>query len=175
MPTAIAHSHLHLLVNRVHPDTGKAWERWKDQPVIQQVLREEERGLGMREVSGRLASLPLDGRSSPTPAPARRETHAPPLLQRIAYDLAAYERVVEAGRQQSEAETAATAARMRAAEADVATQRAAGAQESFRQAFQKVYLDPEWAERAFRGSADRDGLPKPHSPCGSTQNGSGHC
>jgi hypothetical protein len=52
-----AHSHLHLLVNRVHPETGKAWERWKDQPVIQQVLREEERELGLREVPGRLASL----------------------------------------------------------------------------------------------------------------------
>lgn len=50
-----AHAHLHLLVNRVHPETGKAWERWKDRPLIQEVLREEERALGLREVSGTLS------------------------------------------------------------------------------------------------------------------------
>ena len=33
------HAHVHVLVNRVHPITGKAWDRWQDQPVIQQVLR----------------------------------------------------------------------------------------------------------------------------------------
>jgi hypothetical protein len=48
------HPHLHLLVNRVHPETGLAWERWKDQPLIQQVLREEEQALGLREVPGTL-------------------------------------------------------------------------------------------------------------------------
>lgn len=52
------HAHVHVLVNRVHPVTGKAWDRWQDQPVIQQVLREEERALGIREVSGRLYQLP---------------------------------------------------------------------------------------------------------------------
>src|SRR5690348_8776148 len=48
------HPHLHLLVNRVHPETGLVWDRWQDQPMIQQVLREEERALGLREVPGRL-------------------------------------------------------------------------------------------------------------------------
>lgn len=46
------HPHLHILVNRVHPETGKGWDRWQDMAVIQQVLREEERALGLREVNG---------------------------------------------------------------------------------------------------------------------------
>lgn len=57
------HAHVHVLVNRVHPDTGKAWERWKDRPVIEQVLREQEHALGLRVVNGRLAPLP--GREVP--------------------------------------------------------------------------------------------------------------
>jgi hypothetical protein len=57
------HAHVHLLVNRVHPDTGKAWERWKDRPVIEQVLREYEQRLGLRQVNGRLAPIP--GREVP--------------------------------------------------------------------------------------------------------------
>jgi hypothetical protein len=52
------HAHVHVLVNRVHPVTGRAWDRWQDHPVIQQVLREEERALGIREVRGRLYELP---------------------------------------------------------------------------------------------------------------------
>jgi hypothetical protein len=45
------HPHLHVLVNRVHPETGKAWDRWQDLPAIQRVLREEERALGLRELA----------------------------------------------------------------------------------------------------------------------------
>src|SRR5438105_4929856 len=49
------HPHMHLLVNRVHPTTGKAWDRWQDRPAIQQLLREEEDLLGLRRVPRRLA------------------------------------------------------------------------------------------------------------------------
>ncbi|HWI89034.1 MAG TPA: relaxase/mobilization nuclease domain-containing protein [Sphingomicrobium sp.] len=52
------HAHVHIMVNRVHPETGVAWERWKDRPVIERALREEERALGLREVAGRLAPAP---------------------------------------------------------------------------------------------------------------------
>ena len=57
------HAHVHVLVNRVHPETGRAWERWKDRPIIEQVLREEERALGLRQINGRLAPVP--GREPP--------------------------------------------------------------------------------------------------------------
>lgn len=48
------HPHLHILVNRVHPETGKVWDRWQDMPAIQEVLRAEERALGLRAVPGHL-------------------------------------------------------------------------------------------------------------------------
>lgn len=39
-------SHLHIMVNRVHPETGKAWSRWRDVPRIREVLNEIEREQG---------------------------------------------------------------------------------------------------------------------------------
>lgn len=52
-----AHAHVHVMVNRIHPETGVAWERWQDRPIIERALREEERALGLREVGGRLHAL----------------------------------------------------------------------------------------------------------------------
>jgi len=61
-----AHPHVHVMVNRVHPGTGVAWERWQDRPRIERTLRELERELGLREVAGRLYQL--DGQEPPEPA-----------------------------------------------------------------------------------------------------------
>ena len=61
-----AHPHVHIMVNRVHPETGVAWERWRDRPRIERTLRELERALGLREVAGRLYQL--DGQEPPEPA-----------------------------------------------------------------------------------------------------------
>jgi hypothetical protein len=58
-----AHPHVHLMVNRVHPETGVAWDRWQDRPQIERTLRELERELGLREVAGRLYQL--DGQEAP--------------------------------------------------------------------------------------------------------------
>lgn len=57
-----AHAHVHIMVNRIHPETGVAWERWQDRPIIERALREQERALGLREVPGRLHHL--DGREA---------------------------------------------------------------------------------------------------------------
>ena len=62
-----AHPHVHIMVNRVHPDTGIAWDRWKDRPRIERTLRELERKLGLREVAGRLYQM--DGKEPPERAP----------------------------------------------------------------------------------------------------------
>jgi len=56
-----AHAHLHVMVNRIHPETGVAWERWQDRPIIERTLREHERAFGLREVPGRLHEI--DGRA----------------------------------------------------------------------------------------------------------------
>jgi hypothetical protein len=75
------------MVNRVHPETGRAWSRWQDQPKIQQALRELERELGVREVPGRLWQHP---EQEPPERPATtfgeraraERTGAPPLVER---------------------------------------------------------------------------------------------
>ena len=71
------HAHVHLLVNRVRPELGRAWERWKDQPLIQQVLREEEGALGLRRVESSL-TLEIDGNDRATSALGSRphDVHA---------------------------------------------------------------------------------------------------
>jgi len=58
-----AHPHVHCMVNRVHPQTERAWERWQDRPQIERTLRELERELGLREVPGRLYQL--EGQTPP--------------------------------------------------------------------------------------------------------------
>ncbi|MEO8881584.1 MAG: relaxase/mobilization nuclease domain-containing protein [Gemmatimonadaceae bacterium] len=51
------HAHVHVMVNRVHPETGLAWERWRDRPTIERALREAERAFALRVVPGRLHQL----------------------------------------------------------------------------------------------------------------------
>lgn len=52
------HSHIHLMVNRVHPETGRAWHTGHDYARIEKSLRRQERELGLREVPGRHFALP---------------------------------------------------------------------------------------------------------------------
>jgi hypothetical protein len=153
-----AHAHLHLLVNRVHPETGKAWERWKDQPLIQQVLREQECELGLREVPGRLTIVAERERQSSQRAPAEREGKVPPFLRSLARDLAKYEQVIEISRKQYEAEIAAAAARVRLSELEAASERAMAARASVNAALAAVYRDPARAHRAFLEAVESRGV-----------------
>src|SRR5574338_354580 len=153
-----AHSHVHMLINRIHPETGKAWERWKDQPVIQQVLREQERELGLREVPGRLAPSQSHDKAAPEQSPPSADIEASPFLRRLAQDLAAYERVVEFGLEQFKAQIAATATRTRTEEVRGATERVDVARASFRNALAAVYQNPDEADRAFRAAAEHGGV-----------------
>jgi hypothetical protein len=89
------HAHFHLMVNRVDPDTGRAWNRWQDQVITQRVLREEERALGLREVRGRLYRLPgqeMPERATRTSGELRQAVRSgiDPLVDRVrahAYEL----------------------------------------------------------------------------------------
>jgi hypothetical protein len=45
-----AHAHVHVVVNRIHPDTLAVWDRWRDQTTLQRVLADQERALGVREL-----------------------------------------------------------------------------------------------------------------------------
>ncbi len=50
------HPHLHVMVNRVHPETGVAWEKWKYKTRLEKSLKAQEKELGLTEVPGRLAN-----------------------------------------------------------------------------------------------------------------------
>jgi Relaxase/Mobilisation nuclease domain len=54
------HRHVHVLVNRVHPETGRVWDRSFDYRAVQEILREEERALGLRRVPGRFAEVEVE-------------------------------------------------------------------------------------------------------------------
>jgi hypothetical protein len=52
------HQHVHLMINRVHPETGRAWHPGHDYARIEKSLRQQERELELREVPGRHYTLP---------------------------------------------------------------------------------------------------------------------
>ena len=43
-----AQEHIHLMVNRVHPETYRAWDRWQDRPRLMASLRPQELALGLK-------------------------------------------------------------------------------------------------------------------------------
>lgn len=59
------HPHVHIMVNRVHPETGKAWQTSHDYARIEKVLRSLEKEWGLTPVPGHHA------REKGAPAPDR--------------------------------------------------------------------------------------------------------
>jgi hypothetical protein len=47
------HRHVHALVNRIHPESFAAWDRWQDRAVLDRVLAQVEVEFGLRRVVGR--------------------------------------------------------------------------------------------------------------------------
>lgn len=48
-----AHPHLHVVVNRVHPETGRAWEIWKSKQRLERAASDVARDFGFEQVPGR--------------------------------------------------------------------------------------------------------------------------
>jgi len=138
-----AHSHMHVLVNRVHPETGLVWDRWQDYPTIQRVLRREEQELGLRPVAPSLDSL--------------RGRGAEERLSGVAADLAAYDRVNEAAEQRYTAEREVSALEARAAQFDTALRREAQGQAAFDDRLGRAFRHPTEARDLFLQTADREG------------------
>lgn len=66
-----AHPHVHVMVNRVHPEHHKVWSNWHDYRRIERSLRQQEAELGLRRVPGRHAPLPERDRAGLEREPAR--------------------------------------------------------------------------------------------------------
>ena len=166
------HAHVHLLVNRVHPELGRAWERWKDQPLIQQVLREEESALGLRQVESSL-TLQLDGTdrarsalgSRPHNVPAERlpqlpnrERESSRALNEIADGLEKYERASNLKEEVRTTRSELDAAQARVSRLELTHTRAQAAFEQFNSSLAAVYHDSESAGKAFTKLARQGGI-----------------
>src|SRR2546428_6731600 len=151
------HAHMHLMVNRVHPETGKVWSRWQDYRAIQRLLREEEEAAGLRRVPGRFSERSASGGE---------------VTKGLADDLQTYERLVEVGRERYNGELEVAAAQARLTQLDAAAERARRALDTLKEWVHAMYRDPEHALGSFLASAGREpaptlrALPDPPHRCG---------
>ena len=162
-----AHPHMHILVNRVHPETGRVWDRWQDQPVIQRVLREEEQRLGLRAVAASLDTTRERGDTERNqrhatafnvepqlPAQERQRSAATSSLQS---EFDTYDRVNELARERYSAERGVAAAGARAQQVEAAVLRAERARDALNVALAKAYQDPDAVRTSFLNLADERG------------------
>lgn len=156
------HAHMHLLINRVHPDTGKMWDRWQDFPRIQRVLREEERALGLRAVETQVAErekarqekrteqLELVGTEDRTKGNGRRHQHERGGdLDAIRADFDAHDRVSELVQERYSLEMDLAGLQANASRLETAFHRAERADEAFNRELAAAYRQPETAKAAF--------------------------
>lgn len=72
------HEHVHVMVNRVHPETGRAWDRWQDRPKLVAAMRSRGGGSGFASGGG---ADPEGGAQIPSPVLRQLErTGRPPLV-----------------------------------------------------------------------------------------------
>lgn len=156
------HSHLHIMVNRVHPVSQKAWDRWQDYVAVQRVLREEERALGLRQ-------LELDSEKSRvhslTPAqndPALPASRAEYFAQRRSFnqirdDLATYENKTEDSRLRYSAELNVASSEARATQLEESIRRVQRLDSAFAKTLGALYHDPESAKAKFLDAVQEQG------------------
>jgi len=161
-----AHPHLHILVNRIHPETGRAWDRWQDYPAVQRVLREEERSLNLRSVP---ASVDLSRdqrqRADDVGMPTRerpdrdheRGTGSHRGVSKINQDLGVLERAQRSAEERFAAERDLAAAESRRSRLETAIAREAQARTAFASCLEKGYRDPPAAANAFLRVAEQEG------------------
>src|SRR5260370_23595948 len=116
------HPHMHIIVNRIHPETGRVWNKWYDWQRVRQVVAEEEHRLGLR----------------PGPTGLTKVDH-------VARDLETLERVGHLSGERYRAQMEASAARAREVRFELALERALRARARCNRALEVVYRDPQRA------------------------------
>ena len=172
------HPHMHLLINRVHPETGLVWNRWQDRAVLQQVLRDEEQALGLRVVPGRLASaeptmVNRTDRGARETSDQKNEASSPPpppnlglsvelsrrgRLVEVTNHLQEYERIEELSHERYRIEVDTISLRTRITTLGQAAESTSRANEAFDNALGRVYLDPPTARERFIMAAEQRGI-----------------
>ena len=157
------HSHLHILINRIHPLSHKAWDRWQDYAVVQRVLREEERALGLHQLDvGAERSL---GKSTTRDENAQTAplTRAEYFAQRrsltqIRDDLTAYESKTEQNRLRYSAELSVASSEARATQLEEAVRRVQRLDGAFLAALGGIYRDAEATKATFLAIVQTEGV-----------------
>jgi hypothetical protein len=161
------HAHVHLMVNRVHPETFRAWDRWKDYYTIESTLRAIERDYGLHQVDGyprsRQPESPTADRSLKQPGaskdPPQNDVRAGRQdavtdAARAARDYAAaVSRADAADRAMADAETA----KAHADQWDRAKARAESSMLRFEDSLSRIYADPSQAAQRIFAHADKPG------------------
>jgi len=163
------HAHMHLLINRVHPETGKMWDRWQDFPKIQRVLREEERALGLRSVETQVAEaekapqakraeqLEIVGTEDRIKGSGRQRQRGREDFDAIRADFDSHDRVGELAQQRYSLEMDLAGLQANASRLETAFHRAEQADEAFNRELASVYRQPEVAKAAFFAAVEERG------------------
>ncbi|MEM1206317.1 MAG: relaxase/mobilization nuclease domain-containing protein [Acidobacteriota bacterium] len=79
------HPHFHVLANRIHENTGKAWDRWQDRVRMQTCLRHLELEHGLRQVRGYLYGERPEPERTVTSREVRQAAQdgKPPLVEQL--------------------------------------------------------------------------------------------
>ena len=156
------HSHLHILINRIHPLSHKAWDRWQDYAVVQRVLREEERALGLHQLDvgaerslGKSATRDENGQTAPL---TRAEYFAQRRsLTQIRDDLTAYASKTEQNRLRYSAELSVASSEARATQLEEAARRVQRLDGAFLATLGGLYRDAEATKATFLAIVQTEG------------------
>ena len=155
------HPHLHILINRVHPLSHKAWDRWQDYPIVQRVLRDEERALGLHQLDVG-AEKPGKNIIRDENGQATHSTRAEYFAQRrslsqIRDDLTAYERKTEQNRLRYSAELSVASSEARATQLEEAVRRVQRLDSAFLVTLGGIYRDAEATKASFLAIVEAEG------------------
>ena len=136
------HPHVHILVNRVHPETGKVWDRWQDYPAIQRALRAEEQALGLRPVESSVQ---------------RATTRGEDRYAALRADLDALDRISEKTRQRYGADIDLAHAQARLVQVETVARRLEANKRQIDRHFRDAFCDPGLAKERFVAAARAHG------------------
>ena len=128
------HPHLHVMANRVHPETGRGWSTWHSWSRAREVLCELEKAFGLR---------PL--------APVQ-------LVHAVAQDLRSYARLLELGDSRYRADLDASAVQARWTRLELTAEQARATRLSCDHAFAHVFQDSAPAYHRFVAAARQGGI-----------------
>ena len=156
------HPHLHILINRVHPVSHKAWDRWQDYPIVQRVLRDEERALGLHQLDIGAQESPDRSTAPDAKGPIAPPTRAEYFSQRRSFneirdDLNAYESVTERNRLRYSAELSLAYSEARATQLEEAVRRVQRLDGAFLATLGSIYHDAEAGKAAFLAIVQEQG------------------